>query len=334
MPLMPLSGSRPVSSISVDRAFRVDGWSASAEAMFGWAAAEALGRDVFELLGDSTACVEPVRSWLPCRFLASKRHKDGRAVHVHVAFEPIDHGVRPSGVLVMQPVEVPVVAPLAESEARYQSVVAAMVEGVVVQDRDGRILASNAAAERILGLTTDQMQGRTSVDPRWRAIREDGSPFPGQEHPAMVTLRTGQACSRVVMGVHKPDGELTWISINSQPIRLAPDQPPHAVVATFVDITRERELAGALERDRLRMREAIERNEALVAELRLALDSVRTLAGLLPVCAWCKSVRDDQGYWQKLEVYLAEHTDAQLTHGLCPTCSEKVAPKGLSGPTA
>jgi len=68
---------------------------------------------------------------------------------------------------------------LYESEERYQSVVTAMAEGVVLQDASSVILACNQAAEELLGLSADQMMGRTSLDPRWRSIHEDGSPFPG-----------------------------------------------------------------------------------------------------------------------------------------------------------
>lgn len=145
---------------------------------------------------------------------------------------------------------------LRESEERYRSVITAMTEGVVVQNADGGIYACNAAAERILGLTRDQMTGRTSIDPRWHAVHEDGSPFPGETHPAMVTLRTGEACHGVMMGVHKPDGALTWISINSQPILLSDDDTPSAVVSTFHDIT-DRKAAEEQMRSRERMLNAM-----------------------------------------------------------------------------
>lgn len=127
---------------------------------------------------------------------------------------------------------------LGSDAARYEVIVANLAEGIVLQRADGQILACNAAAERILGLSVDQIAGRTSLDPRWRAIHEDGSAFPGDTHPAMVSLRTGEPLRDVVMGVHKPDGSLTWISISSQPL-FGPDNDgdPHAVVASFVDIT-------------------------------------------------------------------------------------------------
>lgn len=126
---------------------------------------------------------------------------------------------------------------LRESEERYRSMIAALAEGIVMQDRNGKIYTCNASAERILGLTVDQMTGRDSLDPRWRAIREDGSPFPGEAHPAMVTLRTGRAQYHVIMGVYKPDDSLTWISVNSQPLWREGEDLPYAVVASFSDIT-------------------------------------------------------------------------------------------------
>ncbi|GAB4522107.1 MAG: hypothetical protein OHK0046_34270 [Anaerolineae bacterium] len=127
-------------------------------------------------------------------------------------------------------------AKLAESEERYRTTIAAMSEGIVMQTQDGEIRLANNAAEHILGLTLEQLMGRTSVDPRWHAIHEDGSPFPGETHPGMVALRTGEPQANVVMGVHKPDGSLVWILINSQPIG-EDGEAPYAVVTTFTDIT-------------------------------------------------------------------------------------------------
>jgi PAS domain S-box-containing protein len=131
---------------------------------------------------------------------------------------------------------------LRESEERYRSVIAAMQDGIAILDPDGTIRDCNAAAERILGLSADQIMGRTPHDPHWRAIHEDGSPFPGETHPPMVTLRTGQPCRNVIMGIHQPDGSLTWITVNSQPLFRADGRTLAGAVASFEDIT-ERERA-------------------------------------------------------------------------------------------
>ncbi|MCC3409224.1 MAG: diguanylate cyclase [Microcoleus sp. PH2017_10_PVI_O_A] len=151
---------------------------------------------------------------------------------------------------------------LQESEERYRSVIASMTEGVVLQLADGQITACNASAERILGLTPEQMMGRTSVDLDWRTVREDGQPFPGLQHPAMLALRTGQGQSNVVMGIHKPDKTLTWISINSQPLFHLNESLPYAVVTTFADIT-ERKLAEEILRNRAEQERLIATTDGL-----------------------------------------------------------------------
>lgn len=85
---------------------------------------------------------------------------------------------------------------------------------------------------------------------------------------------------------------------------------------------RTEELALANEQLRLEM---VER-ESLIEELKEALAKVKTLSGLIPICASCKKVRDDQGYWQQVETYVREHSDAEFTHGICPDCARKLYP--------
>ena len=58
-------------------------------------------------------------------------------------------------------------------------------------------------------------------------------------------------------------------------------------------------------------------------ELENALEQVKVLSGIIPICAWCKKIRDDSGYWDQLEHYISEHSDADFTHGVCPECFEK-----------
>lgn len=67
-----------------------------------------------------------------------------------------------------------------------------------------------------------------------------------------------------------------------------------------------------------------------VRELEAALASVKHLRGLLPICSYCKSIRADQDYWQQVELYLAEHTAAEFSHGICPACYEAVVEPQLA----
>ncbi|MEG4035450.1 diguanylate cyclase [Microcoleus sp. S36b_A4] len=151
---------------------------------------------------------------------------------------------------------------LQESEERYRSVIRSMTEGVVLQLADGQITTCNASAGRILGLTPEQLMGRTSIDLDWRTVQEDGSPFPCQQHPAMITLRTGKPVSNVVMGIHKSDKTLTWISINSQPLFQMNQSQPYAVVTTFADIT-ERKRAEEMLRHRAEQERLIATTDGL-----------------------------------------------------------------------
>jgi PAS domain S-box-containing protein len=124
------------------------------------------------------------------------------------------------------------------SEEKHRTLFETMAQGVVYQAGSGEIISANPAAERILGLSLDQLQGRTSMDPRWKAIHEDGSDFPGETHPSMVALKTGKKVENVVMGVFSPIHEdYRWIRINAVPQFRDGEDKPYQVYTTFDDIT-------------------------------------------------------------------------------------------------
>lgn len=179
---------------------------------------------------------------------------------------------------------------LAASEARYRTVVEAVPTGIVVQDSDGAIIECNEAAERILGLTRDQMMGRTSTDPRWRSVHDDGSDYPGDTHPAMVTLESGQSIDAAVMGIHKPDGTLTWISITTRPFTRpdAPDEP--GVIATFTDITGLREAQQEVAESETAFRLLAENSADIVARV----DATGQMAWISPAVHRLLGYRPDE----------------------------------------
>jgi PAS domain S-box-containing protein len=121
-----------------------------------------------------------------------------------------------------------------------------MSEGVVLQDRSGRIVDYNNAALKVLCLSADQLVGKTSMDPDWFSTRENGSSFPGHEHPAMVALSTGKPQNNVIMGIKTKHQETHWIKINSAPIFLEGASAPSHFVSTFADITNEKTAQQAL----------------------------------------------------------------------------------------
>jgi PAS domain S-box-containing protein len=113
-----------------------------------------------------------------------------------------------------------------------------MLQGVVHQNADGTIISMNPAAERILGKTREQFLGSSSIREEHDTIRENGEFFPGLEHPAMVSLRTGMPDRGAIMGVFNPVlGEYRWISIDAVPIIRPGNTQPSEVYTVFGDIT-------------------------------------------------------------------------------------------------
>jgi diguanylate cyclase len=125
---------------------------------------------------------------------------------------------------------------LRESDERYRRLLDAMAEGMVVQDMSGTIISCNAAACQLLGLTEAEVLGRTSKDPRWRTVTELGDDLAGEDHPSMRALRTGVAVRDAVLGLHLPNGALSWLSVNAVPV-FNDDGVLVNVVCTFSDIT-------------------------------------------------------------------------------------------------
>ncbi len=198
---------------------------------------------------------------------------------------------------------------LRESEQRSTAVLAALEEGIVFCGADGSVKEFNAIAERILGTTPDRLFGLGATEPPWRVIHDDGSPFSRETRPDAITLRTGQPCLRIVLGLAQADGKTVWLEVNSQPVLRHRDKTVHGVVVSFTDITERR-------------RRETEREE----ELKQALTGLKVLRGLLPICASCKKIRADDGSWQQLETYISRHSEADFTHGLCPACLARIDP--------
>jgi PAS domain S-box-containing protein len=125
--------------------------------------------------------------------------------------------------------------------------VSALSEGVLLITREGKISAWNRSAERILGLSGQQIGERGTLDPRWRMVHEDGSPFVPEARPDQQALQTGLMQQGVVMGVYKPDGTQAWIAVNAVPVCAPGETLPATVVVSFSDIGERRRMQGLLE---------------------------------------------------------------------------------------
>jgi PAS domain S-box-containing protein len=131
---------------------------------------------------------------------------------------------------------------LRASEQKFRQLHETMHAGVVFQDTNGKIVSMNSAAKRILGRTEEEFLGETSVSVEHHTIREDGSPFPGLEHPAMLALRTGREVDGVVMGVFNPlEDAYRWIEINATPLFREGEKIPYQVYTVFSDITERKQ---------------------------------------------------------------------------------------------
>jgi PAS domain S-box-containing protein len=118
--------------------------------------------------------------------------------------------------------------------------------GIIFQFADGTIAACNSAAEKLLGMTTAQIQGWSSTNFPWQTIHPDGSPFPGETHPAIVALSTGKPCCNVTMGFYQPDGNLVWLNIDAEPLFRQGDAIPYAVNVRITLLSSETQLPKVL----------------------------------------------------------------------------------------
>ena len=135
---------------------------------------------------------------------------------------------------------------LAESEEKYRALFQNLQTGVVVHSPDTGVLFSNPMAAQILGLTSEQMQGKKAIDPYWCFIREDGTQMPLEEYPVNLALSSDKPPSNMILGILRPDREgPTWVQCDSHPVR-GPDGTLRQIVITFVDISDRKRVEDAL----------------------------------------------------------------------------------------
>jgi PAS domain S-box-containing protein len=177
-------------------------------------------------------------------------------------------------------------ATLKQSEEKYRELYDTMAQGVVHQDAEGKIVSANKAATDILGLSFEQMQGKTSLDPDWKTIHEDGREFSGADHPAIKALRSSKSIDGVVMGVYHPKEQRhRWIIISSKLRFLPGKSKAYEVFTTFTDIS-ERKWASE-ERETLISELEIKNRElerfayAISHELKTPLVTIAGFSGIL-----------------------------------------------------
>jgi len=184
-------------------------------------------------------------------------------------------------------------------------------DAVIATDAQGRITFMNPVAERLTGDKASDAVGR---DLSAVFLSNDAAATQPVQNPALAVIQSGEAI------VAQRDQTLAARDGTRRPIdgSCAPIRDEHGQVVGGILVFR----------DVSERRKHEDEREKLIAELQEALASVRTLRGLLPICAWCKQIRDDDGYWQGVEDYIQAHSNAEFTHGICPECFAKQITKG------
>jgi PAS domain S-box-containing protein len=186
-----------------------------------------------------------------------------------------------------------------ELEHRFFAV---SIDMLCLLDFDGYFKRLNPAWETVLGFTRAELMSKPFIefvhpDDRERTLNQNRAVRAG-----------GQARSFENRYLCK-DGSHRWLRWNA-----APDFGEKVIYSVARDITENKQ--------------AEEEREALVRELRAALAEVRSLQTILPICSYCKRIRDDENYWQSVEGYISRHTNTTFSHSICPACYEsKVAPQ-------
>ncbi len=260
--------SVPVGCALLDGDLRLTRVNAALAALTGRSGWELLGVPVTEVFSGLSAdtpgmCRRVMRTRTPV--LGMFAAAGGRALRVDCHPLPETEGL-PDGLWIVVS-DTTAHHELDASEARYRSVVASMAEGVILVDAEGWITACNASAERILRVDREALVGTRLGDARWKAVREDGTPAPPDELPAVDTLRTGRAHDDVVRGLRAGDGRMVWLSLNSQPLRAPGEGGAQGVALSFTDVT-ERRTAERLASAEMRLLEMVAAETPLEAVLR------------------------------------------------------------------
>lgn len=192
-----------------------------------------------------------------------------------------------------------------EVRAYLAAIVESSDDAIIGKSLKGTILTWNAAAEAMYGYTAEEVKGCS--------ISILSPPYRPDELPDFYEkIKQGERIERFETIRIRKDGKRLDVSMTLSPIK----DSRGSVIGI-----------SAIERDITERKHEEELRVKLIEELTEALANLKTLKGLLPICSSCKKIRDDRGYWQKVESYISAHTGAEFTHGICPECMRQLYPE-------
>ncbi|MEW6594724.1 MAG: PAS domain S-box protein [Thermodesulfobacteriota bacterium] len=193
---------------------------------------------------------------------------------------------------------------LRDSQERFRDLFENTTDLIQSIDANGRFLYVNPAWRQTLGYTEEETKRMKIFDilaPEEIAHCQ----------AAFGEVMAGRALERIETVFLARDGRRVLVEGNAT-VKFAEGKPLYTRTI-FHDITARKEAEAQMER--------------LIAELQKSLAEVKTLSGLLPICSWCKKIRDDKGYWNQLESYISQHSSVDFSHGICPECMRKHYPE-------
>jgi len=194
---------------------------------------------------------------------------------------------------------------LRQSEERFRRIFEDGPLGMVISDQHYSVLKVNKALAEMLGYSEQELSERNIEDMTYPEDVEKSVKLSRQVLKGKIPLFSME--KRYV----KKSGEILWVNLTATTIRDGEGNVLYAM--GMVDDISKRKVAE-------------QEKELLISQLQDALANIKTLKGLIPICAWCKKIRDDKGYWKKVETYIEEHSDASFTAGICPKCLHKEDP--------
>jgi len=201
---------------------------------------------------------------------------------------------------------------LARQKGLLQSILDNISDVVIVADETGKIILANPAARRLHGEAPFGMPPEKWAEAFGLYRPDRVTPIPAAEVPLMRAIRGESFDGEEVFVQNRQQTQGRWQLVSGRPLKDEQGQCRGGVLAI---------------RDIDDRKQAEEERGRLIEQLQQALASVKTLSGLLPICASCKKIRDDRGYWNQIESYIRDHSEAQFTHGLCPECLTRLYPE-------